>query len=83
VWRAAAQPFDKLLAGPNPARTLARRVDILADELGLDPGRIRDWGVAQAVLSACWTIEDHGHGWEPVIAFAELLAGVPAGERVF
>jgi streptomycin 6-kinase len=25
------------------------------------------------VLSAWWTIEDHGHGWEPTIACAEIL----------
>jgi hypothetical protein len=28
------------------------------------------------VLSAWWSLEDHGHGWEPAIALAELLTSV-------
>jgi len=65
-----------ILALPQPGRFLARRIDVLADELGLDRARIRGWGVAQAVLSAWWTIEDNGTGWEPTIALAEHLAAV-------
>jgi hypothetical protein len=30
--------------------------------------------VVPAVLSAWWSLEDHGHGWEWGIACAELLA---------
>ena len=44
--------------------------------LELDRERIIAWAIYQAVLSAAWTIEDHGVGWEPVIACAELLAGL-------
>ncbi|HNP74608.1 MAG TPA: aminoglycoside phosphotransferase family protein, partial [Kouleothrix sp.] len=53
---------------------LARRVDILADALGLDRARLVGWGLAQAVLSAWWSIEDHGYGWERAIALAEHLS---------
>lgn len=69
-------PLPELLAEPQPRRLLARRADQLADELGFDRKRVLDWAVAQAVLSACWTLEDHGHGWEPMIACTELLAGI-------
>jgi streptomycin 6-kinase len=69
-------PLPKLLDMPYPARITARRVDHLAEELGIDRARIRGWGLAQAVLSAWWVIEDHGDGWEPAIACAELLAAV-------
>jgi streptomycin 6-kinase len=55
-------------------RIQARRVDQLAAELALDRQRILGWGIAQAVLSAWWSYEDHGHGWEPMIGLAELLA---------
>jgi streptomycin 6-kinase len=41
--------------------------------LGFDRERIAGWGFAQAVLSACWDLEDHGTGWEPWIAVAETL----------
>ncbi|MDE3087859.1 MAG: phosphotransferase [Chloroflexota bacterium] len=69
-------PMPQLLAAPEPGRILARRVDQLAEELGFDRARIVGWGMAQAVLSAWWSFEDHGHGWEPAIRCAELLAEV-------
>ena len=61
---------------PQPVHVLARRVDQFVQELGFDRARIVGWGVAQAVLSAWWSIEDHGHGWEPAIVCAERLAGL-------
>jgi streptomycin 6-kinase len=67
-------PLPRLLAAPRPELILARRVDQLAEELGFDRARLQGWGVAQAVLAAWWALEDHGHGWEPFIACAELLA---------
>jgi streptomycin 6-kinase len=62
--------------GPLSRRAQARRVDQLAQLLGFDRERILGWGVAQAVLSAWWSYEDHGHGWEPAIACAETLASL-------
>jgi streptomycin 6-kinase len=69
-------PLPQLLELPDPRRAMARRVAQLADELGLDQARVRGWGLAQAVLSAWWNVEDLGHGWEGAIACAELLAAV-------
>lgn len=62
------------LTTSNGGPILARRLDQLAEELGLDRERLRGWGMAQAVLSAWWSIEDHGYGWEPAIACAEVLS---------
>ena len=69
-----------LLNWPQPDRILARRVDQLAEELGFDRARVRGWGLARAVLAACWSTEDQGdsEGWEYFIACAELLAAVRA-----
>jgi len=67
-------PLPRLLELPDVTATLARRFDILAETLGFDRQRMSAWSYAQAVLSAWWTIEDHGHGWEPTIALAERLA---------
>ena len=66
-------PMPQLLAMPHPEHVLARRMDILAESLGFDRGRLRAWGLAQAVLAAWWSIEDHGQGWETWIACAALL----------
>jgi streptomycin 6-kinase len=59
---------------PQPRRIQAWRVDQFSAELGLDRERVIGWGVAQAVLSAWWSIEDHGHGWEPAIETATVLS---------
>jgi streptomycin 6-kinase len=70
---------NQLPEPPTPTRTahiLARRIDQLAEELGFDRERLRGWGLAQAVLSAWWSYEDHGYGWEGAIACAEHLAGL-------
>ncbi len=62
----------------NPARLLERRLHRLAEELALDPARVRGWAVSQAVLSAWWCIEDGDTegGWEGAIADAERLAAI-------
>ena len=52
---------------------LGRRLDVLADELAYDRARLRDWGIAHAVLSACWSAEDHGNGWQDAVTMAETL----------
>jgi len=69
-------PIPRIFSVPQLERVLARRVDQLAEELGFDRERILGWGVAQAVLSGWWSYEDHGHGWEPVLALAEKLARI-------
>jgi streptomycin 6-kinase len=69
-------PWPKLLSMPQPDRILARRVDQLSAELGFERERIVGWGLAQAVLSAWWCIEDNVPCWEYAIACAELLAAL-------
>jgi len=64
---------------PRPVRVMARRVEQLAGELGLDRARVRGWGLAQALLSMWWTIEDFGHLEDydmETLACAELLAAI-------
>ena len=68
-----------LLENPEPGRSLdlavqRRRIEVLAEELGLDPQRIVRWAAAHAVLSAWWTYEDSAGDWEPALACAEVLA---------
>jgi streptomycin 6-kinase len=69
-------PLPHLLEAPDPPGIQARRIRQLAEELGVDRERIAGWGLAQAVLSAWWSIEDHGYGWEGAVACAEILAGL-------
>jgi streptomycin 6-kinase len=68
--------LNRVPDGPEAGRILARRMNQLSEVLEVDRARIRGWAVAQAVLSAWWSFEDHSHGWEPAIATAELLTGI-------
>lgn len=69
---------ERLHTRADMDRVLARRVDLLADVLGLDRARIGGWGLAQAVLSAWWTFEDHGRVGEAGLAVARGLSALRA-----
>jgi streptomycin 6-kinase len=45
----------------------------MVENLNFDRERITCWAFAQSVLSAWWSFEDEGHGWEDSIAFAEIM----------
>lgn len=51
-------PRPLLAALPDARPLLARRIAQLSEELGIARERIHGWGLATAVLSACWTFED-------------------------
>lgn len=52
-------PMPEVASWPDLASIQARRVDQLAEILGFDRERIIGYGIAQAVLSAWWNLEDH------------------------
>jgi streptomycin 6-kinase len=68
-------PMPGLLDLPNPGQIIARRVDQLADGLGMQRARVRGWGIAQAVLSACWSIEGN-EDWRHTITCGEYLSAL-------
>ncbi|MEW5986187.1 MAG: aminoglycoside phosphotransferase family protein [Chloroflexota bacterium] len=72
-------PSPQYLQWPDAGRLLSRRLDQLAESLGFERERLWGWSLAQAVLSAWWSYEDHGRGWEEGIACAELLAAMRRG----
>lgn len=67
-------PFT-LYDEPDLKRITARRLDILAETLDLDRERLRQWSLAQAVLSAWWSYEDgcNPADWEPMMRLAKVL----------
>jgi streptomycin 6-kinase len=64
------------LNAPDPRGLLQRRLDVLSEDLGLERGRVRAWGLAQAVLAAYWGLEDGGRVWDEALVFAKLLAEI-------
>jgi streptomycin 6-kinase len=71
-------PWGDLLNRPNYRHMTQRRIDILHEQLGFERERIREWGLAHAILSAWWSIEDHGE-WRFAASFAEMIAELPIG----
>ncbi|HMM40718.1 MAG TPA: aminoglycoside phosphotransferase family protein [Thermomicrobiales bacterium] len=69
-------PIPEIATMPQLPRLLSRRIDLLSERLDLDRQRVRGWGIAQAVLSAWWDIDDETGGWEIPIACAEALVAV-------
>lgn len=67
-----------VLASAAPGRVLRRRIEILSGHLGFEPTRIRDAAFAMSVLSAWWSIEDHGRGWEGAMRIARRLDNLQA-----
>jgi streptomycin 6-kinase len=57
-------PIPVLNSNPQAKSILERRVEVLADVLGIRRQRIRDWSVAKGMLSAWWCIEDGVGDWE-------------------
>lgn len=53
-------PRKRLLACEQLSRQLQRRIAIFNDILQIEAEILQRWGFVQAVLSACWSYEDHG-----------------------
>ena len=66
-------PWGDLLNGNNYRLMTKRRIDILHEHLGFERERIHAWGLAHAVLSAWWCIEDNVPD-EYSLPFAEMIA---------
>ncbi len=66
-------PMPDFLDWADLEAVTARRINLFSDILGLDKSRIAGWGFAQAILSAIWSLEDHGSGWDSALIIAEVL----------
>jgi streptomycin 6-kinase len=66
-------PIPRFLSMDRPRRVAQRRVEILASILREDCSRLLARAFFDAVLAACWSIEDDGDDWQYFLACAELL----------
>lgn len=57
------------------AALLPSRLEIFSETLGLSRRELVRWDFVHAVLSACWTAEDHGGGHERALEVARGLEG--------
>jgi streptomycin 6-kinase len=66
-------PWGELINRSDLQNITERRIGILHEHLGFERERIHEWGLAHAVLSAWWSI-DENTGWEYAAAFAKMIA---------
>ena len=66
-------PWMELINRSDHQQITRRRIDILHEHLGFERERIHEWGLAHAVLSAWWSINENT-GWEYAVEFAEMIA---------
>ncbi|MFW6076091.1 MAG: aminoglycoside phosphotransferase family protein [Chloroflexota bacterium] len=67
-------PIPEVFSWTDLQSKTERRLAILSEELGFDRQRLRDWGIAQAVLSAWWDIEDTNNTSKQWLLIAEALS---------
>jgi len=74
-------PIPAVLSQDQPVEFVRRRLLILEDVLGFDRRRLLGWAYVDAVLSACWSLEEGAAGWKIMLAWVEvyerLLEGLP------
>src|SRR5439155_6776 len=59
--------------GPKTQRLLDRRLDILAELLGYDRRRLKEWAFGFMVLSAFWSAESGRSVWESEARLAAFI----------
>ncbi len=69
-------PVPHIVERPDLPGVLNRRIDRFAEILGYSRERLIGWAGAQAVLAACWELEDRGRGWERWIILAQAIFGL-------
>lgn len=72
---------EELFETSDPVAAMRRRIETLAKLTGLDPERIRLWGLAQAVLSEIWTADDPRRAANVDLRAARLLRATQAPSR--
>jgi streptomycin 6-kinase len=77
--RLQINPWPDLLEMDQPQKVARQRLEILGSVLDADPSRLLAWAFFDAVLSACWSVEEGGENWRYGIACAELFDGIADG----
>lgn len=64
-------PYPYLLDRSDVSQITSHRLDLFADYLDLDRHRLKEWSYVQAILAACWAV-DEKHA-SCMISIAELI----------
>lgn len=67
-------PLEYIDHHPNLAAVTNRRVAILSEILNAERDLMIEWGLAMAMLSAVWSLDDSMEGWRMTLRLAEVLS---------
>ena len=73
VARFQHNPIPDFLSMDHPGKVAQRRVEIIASIMQEDPSRLLAWAFFDAVLGACWSVEENGDFWQYSISCAEIF----------
>ena len=65
-------PIPAVLSWDQPGDVVRRRLLILEEVLNFDRQRLLGWAYVDAVLSACWNLEEGTGGWKTMLAWIEI-----------
>jgi len=66
-------PIPDFLSMDHTQRIAQRRVEIIAPILQEDPSRLLAWAFFDAMLGACWSVEENSDFWQYSISCAEIF----------
>lgn len=66
-------PMPELFKNKNLKEITLKRLDLFSQYLKIERKRLLDWSFVQAILSACWALEDKMPLWNEILEFAMLL----------
>ena len=66
-------PIPDELTSPHAKALFGRRCAIFAEHLNCPIDEIKAWGIAQALLSAWWSLEDNDPNWQIMLDFAQKI----------
>lgn len=72
-------PIPTVLSQDRPVETVRRRLRILEEIVGCGCRRLLGWAYVDAVLSACWSLEEGTAGWRTMLARIETYEKLQAG----
>jgi streptomycin 6-kinase len=66
-------PIELLLTLPDVKKIHRERIAIFSEMLSMTEQEVEAWGFVFSVLSGCWTVGDHGEGWDEAMRAPVLL----------
>jgi streptomycin 6-kinase len=64
---------NNLLKYPDPAALTKQRIQIFSEILNFSPARILSWSYTQAILAACWCLEEQDHYYTEYLKIADIF----------